>query len=120
MENSLYSKVVQEYLSYNADKRNLMKERDMINAKIGLLDDVLTDLNDILSRHGKHVYEYFFENEENKYAEMDEYQLINTLSAYSDARKGDFSELTKAAAERIMSLTDTIERLKEANENAGE
>lgn len=72
MENSLYSKVVQEYLSYQAEKRNLLTERNVLNVKIDLLDGILIDLNDILCKHGNHVYEHFVESVESVESEGNE------------------------------------------------
>lgn len=59
----MYYKVTQEYLHFNAKKRQLMQERDKINARLEVIEDVLTDLNDILCRHGNHIYEHFEEKE---------------------------------------------------------
>jgi hypothetical protein len=60
----MYYKVTQEYLHFNVEKRKLLQERDEINAKLEVIEDILIDLNDILCKHGKHVYEHFEESEE--------------------------------------------------------
>ena len=60
----MYYKVTQEYLHFNGEKRKLMQERDKINAQLEVIEDILIDLNDILCKHGNHVYEYFEESEE--------------------------------------------------------
>ena len=62
-QNGMYYKVTQEYLHLNAQKRQLTQERDKINAKLEVIEDVLIDLNDILCKHGNHIYEHFDERE---------------------------------------------------------
>ena len=59
----MYYKVTQEYLHLKAQKRQLTQERDKINAKLEVIEDVLIDLNDILCKHGNHIYEHFVEVE---------------------------------------------------------
>lgn len=59
----IYYKVTQEYLRLNRDKRELMKERDKINAQLEVIEGILIDLNDILCKHGDHIYEHFVETE---------------------------------------------------------
>jgi hypothetical protein len=65
-QNGMYYKVTQEYLYLNRKKKELISERDNIGAKIELIDTILTDLNDILCKHGNHIYEHFEENESQK------------------------------------------------------
>lgn len=60
----MYYKVTQEYLGLNGEKRKLMQERDRINAQLEVIEGILIDLNDILCKHGNHVYEHFEESEE--------------------------------------------------------
>ena len=62
-KDGMYYKVTQEYLHFNAQKRQLTQERDKINAKLEVIEDVLIDLNDILCKHGNHIYEHFVEVE---------------------------------------------------------
>lgn len=60
----MYYKVTQEYLNLNREKRELMCERDNINAKLEMMEAILIDLNDILCKHGNHIYEHFEESED--------------------------------------------------------
>jgi hypothetical protein len=60
----MYYKVTQEYLHFNGEKRKLMQERNEINAQLEVIEEILIDLNDILCKHGNHVYEHFEESEE--------------------------------------------------------
>lgn len=62
-QDGMYYKVTQEYLHSNAQKRQLMQERDKINARIEVIEAVLIDLDDILCKHGNHIYEHFEERE---------------------------------------------------------
>ena len=62
-QNGMYYKLTQEYLYLNRVKRELMHERDNIGAKLEIIEEILTDLNDILCKHGNHIYEHFEENE---------------------------------------------------------
>lgn len=62
-QDGMYYKVTQEYLLLNREKRELMQERDKIDARLGVVEDVLIDLNDILCKHGNHIYEHFEEIE---------------------------------------------------------
>lgn len=62
-QDGMYYKVTQEYLHLHAQKRSLMQERDRINAQIEVIEDVLCGLNDILCKHGNHIYEHFEESE---------------------------------------------------------
>lgn len=60
-QDEMYYKVTQEYLIFNAQKRQLMQERDKINARLEVIENVLDDLDDILCKYGKHIYEHFEE-----------------------------------------------------------
>lgn len=60
-KDEIYYKVTQEYWLLNRKKRELMCERDNINAKLEMIENILVDLNDILCKHGNHIYEHFEE-----------------------------------------------------------
>lgn len=62
-QDGMYYKVTQEYRHLNAQKRQLMQDRDKIDAQLGVIEGVLIDLNDILCKHGDHIYEHFEESE---------------------------------------------------------
>ena len=62
-QNGMYYKVTQEYLHLHVQKRQLSQERDKINAQLEVIEGVLMDLNDILCKHGSHIYEHFEESE---------------------------------------------------------
>lgn len=63
-QDGMYYKVTQEYLHLNAQKRSLMQERNEIDARLEVIEGVLIDLNDILCKHGNHIYEHFEESED--------------------------------------------------------
>lgn len=60
---SLYHNLTQEYLYYNKEKKKLIQERNKINAQLEVTEKILIDLNDILCKHGNHIYEHFEESE---------------------------------------------------------
>ncbi len=60
---SLYNDVVQMYLRLQANRRNALDARRKLDAQIDFLEEQLTDLNDILCKHGEHIYEHFMEKE---------------------------------------------------------
>lgn len=62
-QDRMYYKVEQEYFHFHREKRELMRERDNISAKLEMIEVILTDLNDILCEHGNHIYEHFEESE---------------------------------------------------------
>lgn len=62
-QDGMYYKVTQEYLHFNAQKRQLMQDRDKIEAQLRVIEGVLIDLNEILCKHGNHIYEHFEENQ---------------------------------------------------------
>ena len=72
-QDGMYYKVTQEYMNLHAQKRHLLQERDKINVQIEMIDDVLTDLNDILCKHGNHIYEHFEEREPQESEGKDEH-----------------------------------------------
>ena len=59
----LYDGMVQEYLHYQSEKRKLIRERDMINARLDEVEGILIDLNDLLCKSGNHIYEHFEEGD---------------------------------------------------------
>lgn len=62
--NGMYHEVKQEYLYYREEKKKLVQERDKINAQLEVIEKTLIGLNDILCKHGNHIYEHFEESEE--------------------------------------------------------
>lgn len=64
MKQNLYEVITQEYLTLNSDRRKLIQERERISAKIEIVEEILIALNDILCKHGDHIYEHFEERED--------------------------------------------------------
>lgn len=62
-KDGMYYKVSQEYSELKNKKRKLMRERDIINTKIEIIEDIMIALDDILCKHGNHIYEHFKEGE---------------------------------------------------------
>lgn len=61
---NLYQNVSQLYYSLETQKRNLIRARDKAEAQLDIIEDMLTYINDILCKHGGHVYEHFEESED--------------------------------------------------------
>ena len=68
--NGLYYKVTQTYLWCQGEKRKLIRERDKINARLGMLEEIMIDLNDVLCKHGEHIYEHFEEEKKHPYSDL--------------------------------------------------
>ena len=68
--NGLYYKVTQTYLWCQGEKRKLIRERDKIDARLGMLEEIMIDLNDVLCKHGEHIYEHFEEEKPKNYGDI--------------------------------------------------
>lgn len=64
-KNSLYHEVVQRYLTIEKRLANLRRERDCLDKQIEIYEEESYSINDILCKHGKHIYERFIEVKEN-------------------------------------------------------
>lgn len=62
-KDGVYYTVSQEYSKLKRQKRELTKERNIINAKLEIIEDILIALDVILCKHGRHIYEHFREGE---------------------------------------------------------
>lgn len=62
-KDGVYYKLIEEYFELKKKKRELTRERNNINAKLEIIEDILIDLDDILCKHGNHIYEHFKEGE---------------------------------------------------------
>lgn len=62
-QDGMYYKVTQEYSELKRKKRELTKERNKINAQLEIIEDILIALDEILCKHGNHIYEHFKERE---------------------------------------------------------
>ena len=58
-DKSLYNAVAQRYYNLMSDKHYLLEDRIRIEARLHMIDEEMTALNDILCKHGKHLYEHF-------------------------------------------------------------
>lgn len=64
--NTLYVDVAQLYLHYKAEKEKRQRELVKLQKEIEILDAMMTDLNIVLTNHGKHIYDHF-EEKKNRY-----------------------------------------------------
>lgn len=60
-QDGMYYDITQEYLELKKKKRELTRERNNINVKLEIIEDILIALDDILCKHGSHIYEHFRE-----------------------------------------------------------
>lgn len=62
-QDGIYYKVAEEYNIFKRQKTEYMRKRNDIQAKIEMIEEILIELDDILSKYGDHIYEHFEENE---------------------------------------------------------
>lgn len=63
-DKSLYNAVAQRYYWLQSTKKNLLDDRTAIEARLHMIDEEMIALNDILCKHGKHLYEHFEKGEQ--------------------------------------------------------
>ena len=63
MDKTLYVAMAQHYYGLQTKRRNLQYSLREIQTALKLVDEELQDLNDILCKHGNHIYEHFEEGE---------------------------------------------------------
>lgn len=71
-QDGIYYKVAQEYNIFKRKKTELMRKRNDIQAKIEMIEEILIELDDILSKYGSHIYEHFEENDPQESEASDE------------------------------------------------
>ena len=71
-QDEIYYKVVEKYNIFKRQKTEYMRKRNDIQAKIEMIEDILIELDDILSKNGNHIYEHFEENEPQESEASDE------------------------------------------------
>ena len=62
-QDGIYYKVAEEYNIFKRRKTEYMRKRNDIQAKIEMIEEILIELDDILSKNGSHIYEHFEKNE---------------------------------------------------------
>lgn len=55
----MYLDLTQKYYRLQSDKRNLLNDKTIIEARLKIIDEEMIDINDILCKHGNHIYEHF-------------------------------------------------------------
>lgn len=60
-QDGIYYKVAEEYNIFKRKKTEYMRKRNDIQAKIEMIEEILIELDDILSKYGNHIYEHFSE-----------------------------------------------------------
>ena len=59
MNVELYNALAQRYYQLQTDRRNAIEQRAFWDAKYKIIDEEMTQLNDILCKFGDHIYEHF-------------------------------------------------------------
>lgn len=72
MNNELYQALVQHYYSLQSARRACIERINTLDARRQAIDEQMTQVNDILCKHGKHIYEHFEEKEPQESEETDE------------------------------------------------
>jgi len=60
----VYNNLVKEYKTYQREKHQLTQQRQIIEARLSIVEDVLIALDNILCKSGEHIYEHFEERSE--------------------------------------------------------
>lgn len=63
MDKTLYKAMAQHYYGLQSKIRMMRQQRDNLDAQIRFCEEEMQDLNDILCKHGNHIYEHFEEDE---------------------------------------------------------
>ena len=63
MDKTLYMAMAQHYYGLQTKRRSLQVSLRETQTALELVDEELQDLNDILCKHGNHIYEHFEEGE---------------------------------------------------------
>lgn len=63
MNSELYQALVQHYYSLESARRACTERINALETRRQAIDEQMTQVNDILCKHGKHIYEHFEEKE---------------------------------------------------------
>ena len=61
MNSELYQALVQHYYSLESARRACTERINALETRRQAIDEQMTQVNDILCKHGKHIYEHFEE-----------------------------------------------------------
>lgn len=70
MNNELYQALTQHYYSLQSERKACMEQINVLTAKHKAIDEQMVQVNDILCKHGNHIYEHF--EEKRQMAESEE------------------------------------------------
>lgn len=63
MNNELYQALAQHYYNLQLERRACIEDINALEVKRRVLDEQMAKVNDILCKHGNHIYEHFEEKE---------------------------------------------------------
>lgn len=61
MNNKLYQALVQHYYSLQSERKAIDEQINVLRARYQAIDEQMVQVNDILCKHGNHIYEHFEE-----------------------------------------------------------
>lgn len=61
MNNSLYQALTQHYYNLQSERKACLEQINVLTAKHNAIDQQTVQVNDILCKHGNHIYEHFEE-----------------------------------------------------------
>ena len=61
MNNELYQALTQHYYSLQSERKACMERINVLEARYKAIDEQMVQVNDILCKHEKHIYEHFEE-----------------------------------------------------------
>lgn len=63
MNNELYQALTQHYYSLQSKRKECMEQINVLEARYKVIDEQMVQVNDILCKHGNHIYEHFEEKQ---------------------------------------------------------
>ena len=61
MNNELYRALTQHYYNLQSERKACMEQINVLEARYKAIDEQMVQVNDILCKHGNHIYEHFEE-----------------------------------------------------------
>ena len=64
MNNELYQALTQHYYNLKSERSACRDRINVLESRYKAIDEQMIQVNDILCKHGNHIYEHFEESEE--------------------------------------------------------
>lgn len=69
MNSKLYQALTQHYYNLQSERKSCLEQINALEARYKAIDEQMVQVNDILCKHGNHIYEHF--EEERRMAESE-------------------------------------------------